>query len=356
VQGHLISPPWPETGSWGLRKGWKRRLAVITVVLVLAPAGLAAVIRAASASAAGDGSASASPVPPPPPGWTTAYGDSFSGPAGSGVDPSWTYDTGTRYRGTGCAAGYGTGEVERTTRSAANVSEDGSGHLTITAVRSGTAASPGGSWTSGRIETTADRYAAPAGGEMEVTASIRQPDPVSGTGYWPAFWMLGSGFRSSGAGTAGTMDCASWPAVGEIDIMEDVNALSQVSGTLHCGTDPGGPCDESSGLGSGLTACPGCQAGYDTYSVVVNRTDTSDESITYYRDGSAYYTVTERETGAAAWSAAVDHGFFLILDLALGGGYPDGVCGCAAPSGSASSGGSMSVGYVAVYTKAGPDH
>jgi beta-glucanase (GH16 family) len=189
---------------------------------------------------------------------------------------------------------------------------------------------------------------------MEVTASIRQPGPASGAGYWPAFWMLGAGFRSSGAGTAGTMNCASWPAVGEIDIMEDVNAQSQVSGTLHCGTSPGGPCHEAGGLGSGLTACPGCQAGYDTYTAVVDRTDPGAESVTYYRDGSAYYSVSERQVGVAAWAAAVDHGFFLILDLALGGGYPDGVCGCAAPGASTSSGGSMSVGYVAVYTKAGP--
>ncbi len=219
-------------------------------------------------------SSSATTVPGPPSGWTTTYSDSFSGSAGSGVDSGWTYDTGTQYNGTGCTANYGTGEVESNTSSTANVSEDGSGHLNITPVNSG------GSWTSGRIETVADNFAAPAGGEMEVSASIKQPDPSSGLGYWPAFWMLGAGFRASGAGTSGTMDCANWPSTGEIDIMEDVNALSEHSGTLHCGTDPGGPCNETTGLGSGLQACSGCQTGYNTYSVIVNRTNTSDESIT----------------------------------------------------------------------------
>ena len=29
--------------------------------------------------------------------------------------------------------------------------------------------------------------------------------------------------------------------------MEDVNALSEVAGTLHCGVDPGGPCNETTG-------------------------------------------------------------------------------------------------------------
>jgi hypothetical protein len=275
------------------------------------------------------------------------FGDSFSGAAGSGVDSNWTYDTGTQYHGTGCAANWGTGEVESNTSSTANVSEDGSGHLNITPVNSG------GSWTSGRIETVADNFQAPAGGELEVSASIRQPNPSSGLGYWPAFWMLGAGFRSSGAGTSGTMTCSNWPSTGEIDIMEDVNALSEHSGTLHCGVDPGGPCNETTGLGSGLQSCSGCQTGYHTYSVIINRTNTSNESITWYLDGNSYFTATESQVGTSTWQAAVDHGFFLILDLAMGGGYPNGVCGCSSPSGSTSSGASMSVGYVAVYQTSG---
>ena len=227
------------------------------------------------------------------------------------------------------------------------MSEDGSGHLNITPVKSGS------SWTSGRIETVADSFAAPAGGEMEVSASIKQPNPGTGLGYWPAFWMLGAGFRGSGAGTSGTMNCSNWPSTGEIDIMEDVNALSEHSGTLHCGTDPGGPCNETTGLGSGLQSCSGCQTGYNTYSVIVNRTNTSAESITWYLNGTAYFIATESQVGTATWQAAVDHGFFLILDLAIGGGYPNGVCGCTSPSSSTSSGAAMSVGYVAVYTTTG---
>ena len=316
-------------------------MGAIAAVIALGPAAaLAAAIGTAPA-------ASATTVPPPPSGWTTAYSDSFSGAAGAGVDSGWTYDTGTQYNGTGCTGNYGTGEVETNTSSTANVSEDGSGHLNITAVNSG------GAWTSGRIETTADNFAAPSGGEMEVSASIKQPNPASGLGYWPAFWMLGSGFRASGAGTSGTMDCSNWPSTGEIDIMEDVNALSEHSGTLHCGTDPGGPCNETTGQSSGLQACSGCQTGYNTYSVIVNRTNPSAESITYYLNGNAYYTVTESQVGTSAWQAAVDHGFFIILDLAMGGAYPNAICGCSSPSSSTSSGGSMSVGYVAVYTTTG---
>jgi hypothetical protein len=308
----------------------------VVVLTALAPA-LAVLTVGAPLAHAGT-------VPAPPSGWTTAFSDGFTGSAGSGVDSQWTDDQGTAYNGTGCSGNWGTSEVETDTDSTANVSEDGNGDLDITPVGNG------GSWTSGRIETVADDFEAPAGGEMEVTASISQPDPSSGLGYWPAFWMLGDGFRTSGAGTSGTMDCSNWPSTGEIDIMEDVNALSEVSGTLHCGVDPGGPCNETDGLGSGLTACSGCQTGYNTYSVIVNRTDTSDESITYYLNGNAYYTVSESQVGTSTWQAAVDHGFFLILDVGIGGAYPDGVCGCSSPDSSTSSGASMGVNYVAVYT------
>jgi hypothetical protein len=326
-----------------LRRLWRlpRRVVALAATLALGPMAMLAIVAGTAPSA------SASTVPPAPSGWTTTFSDGFSGAAGSGVDSNWTYDTGTQYSGTGCTGNWGTGEVETDTSSTANVSEDGNGNLDITPVESG------GSWTSGRIETVADDFEAPAGGEMEVSASIEQPNPASGLGYWPAFWMLGAGFRASGAGTSGTMDCSNWPSAGEIDIMEDVNALSEVSGTLHCGVDPGGPCNETDGLGSGLVACSGCQTGYNTYSVIVNRTNTSDESITYYLNGNAYYTVTESQVGTSTWQAAVDHGFFLILDVAMGGGYPNGVCNCSTPTSSTSSGAAMSVGYVAVYTTTG---
>jgi hypothetical protein len=333
-------PTPPRRGRRAVSRA--RRRALLAVLSALAT--VAALLTVVSLPT----SASATTVPGAPSGFSTVFSDSFGGSSGSGVDSNWTYDTGTQYSGSGCTANFGTSEVESNTNSTANVSEDGSGHLNITAVKSGS-----GSWTSGRIETTADNFAAPAGGEMEVTASIKQPNPGSGVGYWPAFWMLGAGFRSSGAGTSGTMTCSNWPYTGEIDIMEDVNALSEVAGTLHCGVDPGGPCNETTGLGSGLISCSGCQTGYNTYSVIVNRTDTSNESITWYLNGTAYKTVTESQVGTTDWQAAVDHGFFIILDNAMGGAFPNAICGCTSPSSGTSSGASLSVGYVAVYESSG---
>src|ERR1700753_3862915 len=269
--------------------------------------------------------ASASDVPAPPSGWTTQFSDDFTGSSGSGADGNWIYDTGP-------GSNFGTGEIETMTNSTSNVHLDGNGDLDITANGSGS------NWTSGRIQTSSANVGAPAGGELEVTASIEQTNPSSGVGYWPAFWMLGPG---------------QWPENGEIDIMEDVNALSELSGTVHCGTYPGGVCNEGNGIGSGLRACSGCQTGYHTYTMIENRTNTSNESITFSLDGSQYFQVTEGQVGTATWQAAFDHNLSIIFDLAMGGGFPNGVCNCTTPTRSTTSGGTMSVQYVAAYTTTG---
>ncbi len=330
------SRPREPARARGIRHAARTWLAV-AAALVAASAGCFAVTGASASTAPGSGVTAAARA-----GWRTVFSDHFTGRAGSRADSKWAYDTGTHYNGTGCAASWGTGEVESATTATANVRQDGHGHLLLTPVRSR------GRWTSGRIETVSAKFAAPAGGELRVIASIRQPAPARGLGYWAAFWMLGAGFRARGAGTSGVMTCVKWPSVGEIDVMEDANARSQVAGTLHCGTNPGGPCQEGSGLGSGLLPCAGCQAGYHTYSVIVNRTNTSRESITWYLNGRAYFTVTEQQAGAAVWKAAVDHGFFLILDVAMGGVFPDVVCGCTTPAPSTTSGAAMGVQYVMV--------
>ena len=333
--GSLLRP-----GTWRGHGTARGRIAGVVAVLVAAAVGGLPALGASASTAPRAGAAAAASTH-----WRTVFSDRFAGRAGSRAGAKWAYDIGTQYKGSSCPANWGTGEVETARASIANVRRDGHGHLVIRAVDSG------GQWTSGRIETKSDRFAAPAGGEMKVIASLRQPDPRGGLGYWPAFWMLGAGFRASGAGTSGSMNCPSWPSIGEIDVLEDVNALSEHSGTLHCGVAPGGPCNEFTGLTSGLQPCPGCQSGYRTYSVIVNRRNTGNESITWYLDGKAYFTVTESQVGAATWQAAVDHGFFLILDVAMGGSFPNAVCGCTSPTSATTSGAAMKVQYVKVLVR-----
>jgi len=217
---------------------------------------------------------------------------------------SWKYDTDPRYT-------FGTGEIETMTDSTSNVYQDGNGNLVLKAPHSGT--DPNSGWTSGRIETQAATFGAPAGGVVRMESSIQQPNltTATGAGHWPAFWMLGSPLRTG----------ISWPGAGEVDILEDVNSRSSVFGTLHCGTNPGGPWNESTGIGSGEHACPGCQTGYHDYAVEIDRS-TAPEQIRWYLDGNNYFTVKASQVDATTWSNAVDHPFFIIFDLAMGGGFP----------------------------------
>ncbi|MGH3168394.1 MAG: ricin-type beta-trefoil lectin domain protein, partial [Trebonia sp.] len=289
----------------------------------------ALVLVGAALDVGGVAAARAQNAPPAPgSGWTTLFDDDFAGPAQAAPNLyNWTYDTGPGNY-------YGDGQVETMTDSPDNVSLDGHGHLVMTALGAD------GAWTSGRIQTARPDVSAPPGGELEVTASIEQPDPAVGAGYWPAFWLLGPG---------------TWPENGEIDIMESVDALSQNGSAVHCGTGTGGPCDEPAGIGSGLLPCPDCQTGYHTYTVILDRTDPANESITFYLDGRAYFAVTEGQIGTAAWSAAFDHGLSVVLDLAVGGAYADSLCNCTSPTSSTTSGAAMRIAYVAAYqTSAAP--
>jgi hypothetical protein len=87
--------------------------------------------------------------------------------------------------------------------------------------------------------------------------------------------------------------------------------------------------------------------------VIVDRTNQNAESLQFLMDGKVEKTVTEAEVGTADWKAAIDHGFYILLDLAMGGNYPDSDCNCTGPTSSTTSGGQLKVAYVAVYEQGG---
>ncbi|MBQ0825733.1 glycoside hydrolase family 16 protein [Streptomyces tagetis] len=315
------------SGNPPRRRPWHR--ALVAVVGTLGLAAGATAVTGPSASAA---------APPPPSGWTQVFVDDFDGPAGSGVNTSnWQYTTGTSYPGG--PANFGTGEIETMTSSTDNVSLDGNGNLRITPRRDAA-----GNWTSGRIETKRTDFQPPAGGTLRVEARIQVPNVTGAAakGYWPAFWMLGSPYRGN---------YWNWPGVGEIDIMENTQGINTVWATMHCGTSPGGPCNETTGIG-GSTTCPGatCQAAFHTYGVEWDRSK-SVEEIRFLVDGNNYHTVRANQVDAATWANATNHGYFLILNVAMGGGFPDAFGG--GPDGGTQPGHSMVVDYVQVLSSGG---
>ncbi|MGW1062801.1 galactose-binding domain-containing protein [Micromonospora rubida] len=284
------------------------------------------------------------PTTPPPtsptstPGnWQTVWTDDFTGPAGTSPSAAnWLLRTGTSYPGG--AANWGTGEVETATASTANVQLDGAGRLSVRAIRDAA-----GAWTSGRLETQRADFEPRAGEQLRFTAVLRQPDVADGLGYWPGFRATGAAFRGN---------FTNWPGVGETDIMTDVNGRGQLAQTLHCGTAPDGVCAEYTGRSSGLATCAGCRTGYHEYTQVIDRTRT-DEEIRFYLDGRQTWVVRESQVGVAAWNAAVHHGFFLRLDLAVGGSLPNAIAGRSTPTPATTSGGVLSVDSVTVSRAAG---
>jgi hypothetical protein len=132
--------------------------------------------------------------------------------------------------------------------------------------------------------------------------------------------------------------------------MEDINGRSSVFATLHCGAPSGGPCNETTGLGSGEHACGGCQTGFHTYAVEYDRS-VSPEQMRWYLDGQQYFALNANQVDATTWNNATHHGMFVILNVAMGGAFPAAFGG--GPTGSTQSGVPMLVDYVAVYQSGG---
>ncbi|GIH08864.1 endo-1,3-beta-glucanase [Rhizocola hellebori] len=279
-------------------------------------------------------------VPPTPTGWTLAFADDFNGanntlPSGA----NWIIDTGTSYPGG--PANWGTGEIQSYTNSTANLRQDGTGNLVITPIRNGS------SWTSARIETQRSNFTAPAGGVLRIEGRIQMPNVTGAAalGYWPAFWALGAPYRGN---------WWNWPGIGEFDIMENVNGINAVWGVLHCGVSPGGPCNETTGLGANR-ACPGssCQSAFHTYRFEWDRTNENAQQLRWYVDGTQFHTVNQSQVGAS-WAQMTNHaGYFILLNVAMGGAFPNALAGTGTPTGSTASGVPMRVDYVAVWTRGG---
>ncbi|MEU8979416.1 glycoside hydrolase family 16 protein [Streptomyces sp. NPDC048309] len=317
-----------ETVGTPVRRGSLRRV----LIAVFSTLGLAA---AAATAATLPANASA---PTPPSGWSQVFLDDFNGAAGSGVNTAnWQYTTGTSYPGG--PAGFGTGEVETMTSSTNNVSLDGAGNLRITPRRDAA-----GNWTSGRIETNRSDFQPPAGGKLRVEARLQMPNVTGAAakGYWPAFWMLGAPYRGN---------WWNWPGIGELDIMENVQGINNKWATMHCGTSPGGPCNEKSGIG-GQQVCAGttCQGGFHTYAVEWDKS-TSPEEMRFYLDGVNFHTVRQNQVDATTWTNATNHGYFIILNVAMGGEFPAAFGG--GPDGGTDPGHPLVVDYVQVLQSTG---
>ena len=165
-------------------------------------------------------------------------------------------------------------------------------------------------FTSARLTT--QNLASWTYGRFEVRARFPQ-----GQGVWPAIWMLP---EESAYG--------SWAASGEIDIFEAINpgvicgdceagGENSIHGTLHYGSQ--WPNNTSSG---NEMSFPGLLDGeFHTYGIYWE-----EGRIIWTVDGAPFATQTSADwftTGGSGVNAPFDRPFHLILNLAVGGAWPE---------------------------------
>ena len=223
-------------------------------------------------------------------GRTLVWRDEFTGPNGFSVDSAkWSFNIGGN--------GWGNNELQTYTDRSANADLEG-GFLVITALKQ-TFSGPDNitrDYTSARL-VTRDKFTQ-AYGRFE--ARIKLP---YGQGIWPAFWMLGDNIGTSG-----------WPQCGEIDIMENIGREpSVVHGTLH---GPG--YSAGNGISAAYTLPNGRKFSDSFHTFAV---EWEPNHIRFYVDGHLYKTRTPADLPPGKpW--VFDHPFFIILNVAIGGGWP----------------------------------
>jgi beta-glucanase (GH16 family) len=253
---------------------------------------------------------------------TLVWSDEFNSTgAPSQPDPTiWTYDTGN--------SGFGNHELETycawsSSASPCNVANPSEfvgtdGYLHIVAQQPSS-----GVYTSARLKTQglfSFQY-----GRFEVRALVPEAQ-----GFWPAVWLMGNNIAT-----------VNWPACGEQDVLERVNAALNPdwnAGSIHGTGFTGG-----TGLGTtyhfpnGQTA-----AQWHIYGMAW-----SQGTVSYYVDGIPYATFNPSSISGfsgAVWPFDTGQSNFIILNLAIGGDYPG------PPDGTTPFPSEMLVDYVRVYT------
>ena len=153
-----------------------------------------------------------------------------------------------------------------------------------------------------------------------IEASIKLP---KGKGTWPAFWMMPVNFKS-------------WPADGEIDIMEEVGYHPDyVSSSLHANAHV----HSNNTQVTHEMKRAGAEGEFHTYAILWTA-----KNITTYVDGKVQLSYDNRGLGRDDWP--YDDPFYVIFNLAWGGdwGGSQGVDESALPC-------TMEVDYIRVFQK-----
>jgi beta-glucanase (GH16 family) len=218
-------------------------------------------------------------------GWDLTFSDEFNGSANTFPDPSkWNIEVNGNPPNS---------EAEAYVKSTQNVSLNGNGQLELTALKQ---QSGNKQYTSGRINSSGkfmQTY-----GRWE--ALIKLP---AGTGFWPAFWMLG-----------GNNGCGGWPSCGEIDIIENRGRLPMVSSSAMHGPGYSG----NTPLAHTYNLPKTSPSFFDSFHLFA--AEWNADEVKFYVDSALHYTVKKADVQKYGnW--VYNHDFYAILNLAVGGQF-----------------------------------
>lgn len=163
-------------------------------------------------------------------------------------------------------------------------------------------------------------------GRVDVRAKL-----PSGNGTFPAIWMLGRNINEPGAYFASQYGTSTWPATGEIDIMEHWgNNPNIIHQSIHTPSSFGGT------VNTNTTGIAAVSSTFHVYSIIWDA-----NQIQFLIDDKAFYTYRPAVKDASTWP--FDKPQYLLLNIAMGGGG-----GAIDPAFTQSS---MEVDYVRVYQK-----
>ena len=213
------------------------------------------------------------------------WNDEFDG---SAIDTSkWTFEIGTG------SSGWGNNEKEYYTGRKENAYvQDGILHI-----RANKEDYEGSGYTSARM-ITKGKFTFTYG-----TVEARIALPV-GKGIWPAFWMLGE-----------NIDKVSWPACGEIDIIETINDEGIVYGTHHWQYE-----GQHASYGNSTSDFHGAKKELDITQFHTYKLTWDEKLIAMYVDDFKYHEMSIEDN--AGGTEAFHKPQFFLLNVAVGGNWP----------------------------------
>lgn len=237
---------------------------------------------------------------PGPFGWELTWSDEFNDPPGSPPDPdNWTLDIGDGL--TSGLIGWGDGELQTYTDDPANVAADGNGNLRITV----TAADGSSLCWYGPCQYSSARVKSRRRVELgygKIESRIRV---AAGHGLRSAFWGLGK-----------DLDRNPWPAVGEIDIMENVGrAPKEIYGSIHGPGYSGG-----NAFGNVLVLVEPASDAFHLFTI-----EWQPDRIDWFVDGNFFHTAARADLSPNEW--VFNDPLFLLVNLAVGGNFAGPVGG-----------------------------